>query len=294
MRRMGALTPAAAAGIFAMVAIIVMTGAAVLPLIGQADTGEAGLAVLRSPYTRSVLAFTLLQAGLSAILSAGLAIPIARALAHRRQFPLRGTLLRLMALPLGVPALVGVLGIIEVFGEQGWLNRLFRAAGLPIAIEIYGLGGILLAHVFFNMPLATRMTLAALDSIPAESFRLAAQLGFRPAALWRYVEWPAVRQALPGILMLVFMLCAASFTIVLTLGGGPAATTLEVAIYQSLRFDFDPERAVVLSLLQLLICLSCYLLLTRLPAPRSIRVARSVSRCVTASHRWAVRCSTAW
>ena len=62
------------------------------------------------------------------------------------------------------------------------------------------------------------------------------------------------------------MLCAASFTIVLTLGGGPSATTLEVAIYQALRFDFDPGQAVVLALLQLLLCATCYLLLSRLGA----------------------------
>jgi thiamine transport system permease protein len=48
------------------------------------------------------------------------------------------------------------------------------------------------------------------------------------------------------------------------LGGGPSATTLEVAIYQALRFDFDPGQAVVLALLQLLLCASCYLLLGRL------------------------------
>jgi thiamine transport system permease protein len=46
------------------------------------------------------------------------------------------------------------------------------------------------------------------------------------------------------------MLCATSFTLVLVLGGGPAATTLEVAIYQALRFDFDPGRAVLLSFIQ--------------------------------------------
>jgi thiamine transport system permease protein len=44
-----------------------------------------------------------------------------------------------------------------------------------------------------------------------------------------------------------------SFTIVLTLGGGPAATTIEVAIYQALRFDFDPGRAVLLAFLQILV-----------------------------------------
>ncbi|TIW01612.1 MAG: thiamine/thiamine pyrophosphate ABC transporter permease ThiP, partial [Mesorhizobium sp.] len=69
----------------------------------------------------------------------------------------------------------------------------------------------------------------------------------RPA--FRLLEWPVLRAAMPGVAGLVFMLCITSFTIVLTLGGGPAATTLEVAIYQALRFDFDPARAVVLTLL---------------------------------------------
>ena len=41
---------------------------------------------------------------------------------------------------------------------------------------------------------------------------------------------------------------------VLTLGGGPGATTLEVAIYQALRFDYDPARAAVLGFAQLIVC----------------------------------------
>ena len=62
------------------------------------------------------------------------------------------------------------------------------------------------------------------------------------------------------------MLCITSFTIVLTLGGGPRATTLEVAIYQALRFDFDPARAVTLTLLQIALTFVVVVALTRLGA----------------------------
>jgi thiamine transport system permease protein len=62
---------------------------------------------------------------------------------------------------------------------------------------------------------------------------------------------------------LVLMLCITSFTIVLTLGGGPGATTLEVAIYQTLRFDFDPARAVVLTAMQLALTLVLVAILAR-------------------------------
>ena len=49
------------------------------------------------------------------------------------------------------------------------------------------------------------------------------------------------------------MFCVTSFTVELTLGGGPRATTLEVAIYQALTFDFDIQRAVTLTICQLLL-----------------------------------------
>jgi thiamine transport system permease protein len=77
------------------------------------------------------------------------------------------------------------------------------------------------------------------------------------------VEWPQIRPGLPGIALLIFLLCAASFAIVLTLGGGPRATTLEVAIYQALRADFDPERAAMLALVQLALCTTLVLLAQR-------------------------------
>jgi thiamine transport system permease protein len=65
------------------------------------------------------------------------------------------------------------------------------------------------------------------------------------------------------------MLCLTSFAVVLTLGGGPKSTTLEVAIYQSLRFDFDPKQAVTLALLQLGLSMLLAIIaakLSRLPA----------------------------
>src|SRR3546814_13172630 len=55
--------------------------------------------------------------------------------------------------------------------------------------------------------------------------------------------------------------------VVLTLGGGPTATTLEVAVYQALRFDFDLGRAVTLALVQLLLCTAIVLAVLQLAVP---------------------------
>ncbi|MEL7088099.1 MAG: thiamine/thiamine pyrophosphate ABC transporter permease ThiP, partial [Planctomycetota bacterium] len=65
------------------------------------------------------------------------------------------------------------------------------------------------------------------------------------------IEWPLLQRAVPGAFALIFVLCLTSFAVALTLGGGPRATTVELAIYQAFRFDFDLGRAAFLSLLQL-------------------------------------------
>jgi thiamine transport system permease protein len=210
----------------------------IIPLI--AFSMEQGAAHWPDAYALRITTFTLWQATLSTVLSVIPAIPVARALA-RQQFWGRKVLLAVFAIPLSLPVIVAVFGIAALYGNSGVF------AGI---LNLYGIQGIILAHVFFNLPLAVRLLLEALDATSAESHRLAAQLGFRDGDVWRHVDWPALKQALPRVVSLIFLLCAASFVIILTFGG-PAATTLEVAIYQSLRMDFDVSRALTLSLIQL-------------------------------------------
>ncbi|MBZ9790769.1 thiamine/thiamine pyrophosphate ABC transporter permease ThiP [Rhizobium sp. 3T7] len=253
-------------GALSLAGIAVFVGLAVFALLLSSGVSSILAAVLE-PYILRVLRFTLLQALLSTLLSIAFAIPVAQALARQQHFPGRMWIIRLMAVPMGLPVLIGALGLIGIWGRQGFMNALLLKLGMAEPISIYGLSGILLAHIFFNMPLACRLMLAALERVPAEYWLMASGLGMRPGSIFRFIEWPVLRSVIPGIAGLIFMLCATSFTLVLTLGGGPAATTVEVAIYQSLRFDFDPGRAVVLSLLQIVLTSVILGALSFLPAP---------------------------
>ncbi|EAU41305.1 thiamin ABC transporter membrane protein [Fulvimarina pelagi HTCC2506] len=238
--------------ILGVAAALLLTGflAGGFVVLAAGTDGELPLlAILTDPYLRGVTLFTLEQAALSTLLSVIGAIPLASAL-HRSRFPGRSVVLRIFLLPQALPVLVGALAIITVWGRNGVVADVGAFLGLP-RFSIYGLSGILIAHVFFNLPLAARLMIAALDDVPKESWKLAGQLSFSPWTTFRLVEWPAIRTVLPAAASLIFMLCATSFTIVLVLGGGPGATTLEVAIYQTLRYEFDPGRAVALSLLQI-------------------------------------------
>lgn len=250
-------------GMAAFAAVLAFIGFGTFALLSF-DAGAAS-DELFGTYTWRILRFTLYQATLSTGLSILFALPVALALARQTVFPGRIWIIRLMAVPMGLPVIVGALGLIAIWGRQGFLNTTLTSLGVEQPFSIYGLSGILLAHVFFNLPLATRLLLAGLERIPAEYWRIAASLGMPSRSIFRFIEWPALVKLIPGIAGLIFMLCATSFTLVLMLGGGPAATTLEVAIYQSLRFDFDPPRAIALSALQIAMTGLLLLLLSRLP-----------------------------
>lgn len=251
-----------AGGALSLAGILLFAGLGTSALLGAGLSGQT--APLLDAYVWRILRFTLLQASLSALLSIALAIPFARALARQPDFPGRSSILRLLGIPLGLPVIVGALGLISVWGRNGMANGVLLKLGLDEPISIYGLAGVLLAHVFFNFPLATRMFLAGLERLPAEYWLIGSNLGMSPLSLFRLVEWPEMRRQIPAIGGLIFMLAATSFTLVLLLGGGPAATTLEVAIYQALRFDFDPARAVSLSLLQIVMTAAVLVLLALL------------------------------
>ena len=223
---------------------------ALLALLSAAPGRAPALAAGLDRYTLHVLEFTLLQATLSTGLSLAAALPLARALARRPDFPAREMVLRLFGVPLVLPAIVAVFGVVAVWGQNGAVGQLLRLAGLPTPGPIYGLEGILIVHTFFNLPLAVRLLLPVWDGIQGETWRLAGQLGMTSGPIFRLIEWPRLRAALPGVATLVFLLCFSSFTVVLALGGGPRAATLEVAIYQALRLDFDLVRAVFLAFLQ--------------------------------------------
>ncbi len=92
---------------------------------------------------------------------------------------------------------------------------------LPIArsgVDLFALRlqGILLAHVFFNLPMASRLYSRHWKTFPANNVSLPPSLGARLAF------FPLRRMAVatatnPAVAALIFMLCFASFATVLSL-----------------------------------------------------------------------------
>ena len=200
----------------------------------------------------SIIRFTVSQAIVSATISVLIAIPTARALFFRN-FKGRKFILTIMGAPFILPTIVAILGIIAVWGRSGYISEFISNFNIN-PLNIYGFTGVVLAHVFFNIPLATRFIVQGWAAIPIEHFRLSAQLGINTSGISQHIERPMLKSVIPGIFLIIFLLCISSFAVALALGGGPKATTIELAIYQSLRFDFNFAKAAQLGIIQFSLC----------------------------------------
>lgn len=200
----------------------------------------------------SLLQFTLYQAFLSTLLSVLVGLALAWSLAHQSNFKGRSLLVALFSSSLVLPTLIVVFGLISVLGRNGWVNQLsLYLFDHSFGSYLYGLTGILVAHVYLNASFASRSLLHVFESIPREKYKLAKSLNFTTLQRFIYVEWPALRTTLLSIASTIFLLCFTSFSIVLVLGGSPAYNTLEVAIYEAVKLDFDIAMALKLALIQL-------------------------------------------
>jgi len=165
----------------------------------------------------------------SVALAALVGVPLAF-LFERTDFPGRRILGAIVALPVALPPLVGVIAFLFLYGESGFASRavqaLLRLNEPPW--RLVGPGAILLVHaysMYVYFYLFTRAGLARLDAALLEA---AASLG---ASRWRTlfrVTLPLLRPALAGAALLTFMTALASFSAPYLFGGGFRVMTTQI------------------------------------------------------------------
>ena len=208
---------------------------------------------VREPREWQALWATLWTSVVSVLLAGALGIPLAF-LFERFDFPGRRLLGALVALPVVLPPLVGVIAFLFLYGETGFVGRLVQAAlGLadpPWRLE--GAWAILLVHaysLYVYFYLFTRAGLARLDPAAIEA---AQSLG---AGRWRTltrVTLPLLMPSLRGAALLSFMTALASFSAPYIFGGGFRVMTTQI-VFTRLNGEYGMAMAqtVVLSLLAL-------------------------------------------
>ena len=208
--------------------------------------------VLTSSYYRRIFVFTLSQALLSSLLSIFIALPGAWILSHL-DFPGKRFLKAMTTIPFILPSILVVLGFILFWGRQGVVNRtlmLLTGGNKPVLDILYSFRAILLAHVFYNFPIALRLIAAWWGGLGGNQLNAARLMGASERKIFRTVTLP---QLLPGILSagsLIFLYCFMSFAVVLVLGGGPKWSTMEVEVYRLIKYSLDFGRGGALALIE--------------------------------------------
>ncbi|MDF2959589.1 MAG: transporter permease [Paenibacillus sp.] len=116
---------------------------------------------------------------------------------------------RMYMIPMFIPSVIASYGIINMYGNHGWLSRillLFGSEALPKIIFDYK--GIILANLWFNIPFTTMLLTSALSGIPNAIIESAKDIGAsRMQIFFRFIlplsyrtMWVAVTFIFMGII----------------------------------------------------------------------------------------------
>ncbi len=158
-----------------------------------------------------------------------------------------------------------ILAFILYYGKEGLLSQFYTLIGghsREYQGLLYSFWGIVMVHAFYNFPIAVHQISAHWMRIPVSQAEAARTLG---AGKFRAFYVGVLPQLIPSILQaagLIFLYCFFSFTTVLVFGGR-AGTTLEVQIYQALRYQSDLPLSTLYSIIESCFALVGILVLTR-------------------------------
>lgn len=165
----------------------------------------------------------------SVVLAGVIGVPLAFVF-ERLEFPGRRLLGALVALPVVMPPLVGVIAFLFLYGESGIVPRVI---GVVLGLDrspwrLHGAGAILLVHaysMYVYFYLFSRAGLARLDESMVEA---AASLGASRWETLRRVTVPLLRPQIAAAALLTFMTSLGSFSAPYIFGGGFRVMTTQI------------------------------------------------------------------
>ena len=197
----------------------------------------------------------------SVALAAAIGVPLAF-LFEWFDFPGRKTLGSLIALPVVLPPLVGVIAFLFLYGESGFIARAIQAVfGLERAPwRLQGPGAILLVHAYSMYVYFYLFTRAGLAKLDVSMLEAAQALGADRRATLRRVVLPLLRPSLVGAAILTFMTALGSFSAPYIFGGGFRVMTTQIV---ATKLNGDLPLAMVETLALAVVAVAGLLILRR-------------------------------
>jgi len=199
------------------------------------------------------LRLSLLCASAATAVSLVFGVPLAWVLA-RWQVRGIGLLRALVTLPLVLPPVVGGVALLLAFGRQGLLGRLLDEwTGITLPFTT---AGVIVAETFVAMPFLIITVEGAFRASDRGFEEAAATLGASRLTVFRTVTLPLIGPSLLAGAVLCWARALGEFGATITFAGNfPGRTqTMPLAVYVAL--ESDPEAAVALSLVLLVVSIA--------------------------------------
>ena len=226
-----------------------------LPLVGL---------VVRTPWrhlpsllgqhsVRLALRLSLETATASTVCCVVLGVPLAWLLARMR-FRGRGLLRALVILPLVLPPVAGGIALLLAYGRRGvvgsWLLKIFGVS-LPFTTQ-----GVIVAETFIAMPFLIVSVEAAMRSLDPRLDHAAASLGASRWFTFRHVTLPMLAPGIAAGAVLSWARALGEFGATITFAGNYPGTTQTMPVQIYLELQDNPDAAIALSLVLLVVSIA--------------------------------------
>jgi molybdate transport system permease protein len=236
------LLPATAGALFVLLPLVAMAVRVQWSDFWGLLTSESSLSALRLSVQTS-----LTSAAACVVLGVPMALLLARSDARGM------SLMRsLVLIPLVLPPVVGGIALLYTFGRQGLLGRHLEVLGVQIA---FSTTAVVLAQTFVALPFLVLSLEGALRTAGTRYEEAAASLGARPSRVLTHVTLPLVLPALMSGLVLSFARALGEFGATITFAGSLQGTTRTLPLEIYLQRESDPDAAVALSFVLMLVAI---------------------------------------
>lgn len=227
----------------------------VLPLVAlvvRAPWGQLG-ALLARPEVSQALGLSLGSAATSTLICLVLGVPLAVVLARSVDWPpvARRLLRALVTVPLVLPPVVGGVALLLLLGRRGligqWLDEWF---GFTIPFTTVA---VVIAQVFVAMPFLVLAVEGALRGSDSRFEIAASTLGASRFTVFRRITLPLVAPGVSAGALLCFTRALGEFGATITFAGSFPGVTQTLPISTYLELQRDPDAAIALSLILMVV-----------------------------------------
>jgi molybdate transport system permease protein len=213
---------------------------------------------LTEPAILDALRLSLETSTLALVLVFLVGVPLSWVLA-RVDFPGRTIVRALVIVPLVLPPVVAGVALLSAFGRRGLVGGpVFDAFGVSLPFTT---AAVVVAHAFVSLPFFVLAVEGALRATNQEYDVVAATLGASRWTTFRRVSLPLAGPGLLAGVVLAWARALGEFGATITFAGNYPGTTRTMpnAIYVALQDD--PEAAIVLSVILMIVCVGVLALL---------------------------------